>query len=118
MAANTTRKPQTRKKNTSGNGTRGRKPVERKNSKSVEQRNNTILREAILLIVIAFSIILFITNFGVGGVVGKAVSSFFFGLFGLVAYIFPLLLIAGTLIGVSNRKNSVVRIKLIHIKQL
>ena len=62
---------------------------------------------------IAFSIILFITNFGVGGVVGKAVSSFFFGLFGLVAYIFPLLLIAGSLIGVSNRKNSVVRIKII-----
>ena len=116
MAANTTRKPQTRKKTSSENTSAKRKPVARKSSKAVaerNERNDTILREAILLIVIAFSIILFITNFGVGGVVGKAVSSFFFGLFGLVAYIFPLLLIAGTLIGVSNRKNSVVRIKLI-----
>ena len=113
MAANTTRKTQTRKKSSTGNSSSGRKPAARKNSKAVEQRNDTILREAILLIIIAFSIILFITNFGVGGVVGKAVSSFFFGLFGLVAYIFPLLLIAGSLIGVSNRKNSVVRIKII-----
>ena len=113
MAANTTRKPQARRRSSTGNSSAERKPTARKNSKAVEKRNDTILREAILLIVIAFSIILFITNFGVGGVVGKAVSSFFFGLFGLVAYIFPLLLIAGTLIGVSNRKNSVVKIKLI-----
>ena len=120
MAANTTRKSQTQKKASTTRKTaasRKSTPTARstsgKKQEGVQQRNNTIIREAVLLIVIAFSVILFITNFGVGGVVGKAISSFFFGLFGLVAYVFPLLLIAGTLLGVSNRKNSIVRIKLI-----
>ena len=59
MAANTTRKPQTRKKTSSENTSAKRKPVARKSSKAVaerNERNDTILREAILLIVIAFSI--------------------------------------------------------------
>ncbi len=81
--------------------------------KDAPKTENKILKEAIVLIMIAFSLILFITNFGVGGVVGKAVSSFFFGLFGLVAYIFPIVLIVGGLLLVSNYKNSVVRIKII-----
>ena len=117
MAANTSKKTQTRKTSTrAGSQTAARKrKTTGKSTKSSNNKTaeNKILREAIVLIVIAFSIILFITNFGVGGIVGNAISSFFFGLFGLVAYIFPLLLAAGTLIGISNYKNSVVRIKMI-----
>ncbi len=105
MAANNTKKQTNRRKTSSSKGTRGKRTQDKK--------DNGILREAIILIVIALSVILFITNFGVGGVVGKAISSFFFGLFGLFAYIFPLVLIAVVLLGVSNRHNSVVKIKLI-----
>lgn len=100
MAANTKKKKTTKSTNSTKN-------------KSMPVKDNSILREAIVLIVIAFAIILFITNFGVGGVVGKAISSFFFGLFGLFAYVFPIVLVIVVLLAVSNRHNSVVRIKLI-----
>ncbi len=114
MAANTSKKTQTRKTTTrSGSKAGSTKSRTTGKSNNKNRQENKILREAIVLIVLAFSIILFITNFGIGGVVGNAVSSFFFGLFGLVAYIFPLLLAAGTLIGVSNYRNSVVKIKMI-----
>lgn len=114
MAANTNKKTQTRKtaSQSKSKSTTGRSQTTRKSNDRTKPENK-ILREAIVLIVIAFSIILFITNFGIGGVVGNAISSFFFGMFGLTAYIFPLLLAAGTLIGISNYKNSVVRIKMI-----
>lgn len=45
--------------------------------------------------------------------VGAAISSFFFGLFGLVAYIFPILLFGGTLFMISNKGNSIARVKFI-----
>ena len=107
MATKNTKQQTTRKKTSNTKAAPTRKKA------ASAQKNNGILREAIVLIVIAFSIILFITNFGVGGVVGKAISSFFFGLFGLFAYIFPLVLIVVVLLALSNRHNSVVRIKLI-----
>ena len=142
MAANTTKKQQGRPKGSSGTSRSSSKSTTRtssatrrssgsksqsvtrktqtaakrtrmKSSNSTPKTENKILKEAIVLIMIAFSLILFITNFGIGGVVGKAVSSFFFGLFGLIAYIFPIVLIVGGLLMVSNYKNSVVRIKLI-----
>ena len=46
--------------------------------------------EIIMWIIIACSLLLFISNFGVGGVVGGAVSTFLFGVFGSIAYVFPL----------------------------
>ena len=69
--------------------------------------------EIILWIVIAVSLLLFISNFGVGGVVGNAVSSFLFGLFGLVAYVFPIILVVATVFATSNRGNMFAMVKLI-----
>ena len=62
-------------------------------------------QEVILLIILALSIVLLLSNFGLGGVVGRALSSFFFGLFGLPAYIFPILLFIGFIFSLSNRDN-------------
>ncbi len=83
------------------------------NNKSKNKETNKLYQEAFILIMVALSIIFFIANFGVGGVVGAAISSFFFGLFGLMAYIFPILLIFGTFFAISNKNNSVARVKLI-----
>ncbi len=69
--------------------------------------------EIILWIVIACALLLFISNFGVGGVVGNAVSSFLFGLFGLIAYIFPVILVVATIFATSNRGNMFAIVKLI-----
>ena len=67
--------------------------------------DNRIRQEVILLIILALSIVLLLSNFGLGGVVGRALSAFFFGLFGLPAYIFPILLFIGFIFTLSNRDN-------------
>ncbi|GHU40785.1 hypothetical protein FACS1894111_01990 [Clostridia bacterium] len=69
--------------------------------------------EVTLLITFAVCILLFISNFGVGGFVGNKVSSFFFGIFGLTAYLFPVLFMIGMAFFVSNRNNRIALVKLI-----
>ena len=67
--------------------------------------------EVILWAVLAVSIILFISNFGITGAAGSFISSIFFGLFGLSAYIFPILLFAGTAFFIANQENTTAMIK-------
>lgn len=95
------------------NSARTGSTAKQKQVKSVRGKDKGIAREAAVLIILALSIIFFIANFGVGGMVGAAISSFFFGLFGIIAYIFPILLCGGVIFMISNRNNSVARVKLI-----
>ena len=61
--------------------------------------------EIILLIILAASMILVISNFGLGGAVGDQISAVCFGIMGLLAYVFPVLLFVGAAFLMSNRKN-------------
>ena len=70
-------------------------------------------KETFLWIVVAVSILLFISNMGIGGHVGGTVSGFLFGVFGMVAYIFPIVLLVGTFFAVSNKDNAFAILKLI-----
>ena len=96
---------------------RGRPPKQQPKKQTGKQNgqkyDNKIFQEAVILVLLAFCVIFFISNFGIGGVVGKAISSFFFGLFGLISYIFPILLFLMVMFGISNKNNSVARIKII-----
>ena len=96
-----------RKAQTSRKGSTGRK------KKTAAQQQEDFTREVILWIIVAVSILLFISNFGIGGTIGKAVSRFFFGVMGLIAYVFPVLLLVGTFFAVSNRGNRVATVKLV-----
>ena len=69
--------------------------------------------EIILWLIIASAALLFISNFGVGGVVGNAISSFLFGVFGIIAYVFPIILIIASFFMVSNRGNVFAVVKLV-----
>lgn len=71
------------------------------------------VKEIILWISFALCVLLFISNLGIGGVVGNAISGFFFGVFGIVAYLFPLLLLVGIFFAISNRGNKNAIVKLI-----
>ena len=77
--------------------------------------NNKLITEAVLLILMALCVIFFLANFGVGGIVGKGISAFFFGLFGILAYIFPILLFAAVIFAMSNKNSSIARVKLIAV---
>ena len=60
---------------------------------------------------LALCIILFVSNFGFGGFVGNAISSFFFGIFGLMAYLFPVLFFLGVSFLIINKKHPLVWVK-------
>ena len=53
-----------------------------------EQQNKEIRGEIIILNALAACILLVLSNFGMGGIVGEAVLSVFFGVFGTLGQIF------------------------------
>ena len=68
------------------------------------------IKEVFLWLFLAVCVLLFLSNLGIGGVVGNAVSGFFFGILGLIAYFFPILFLIATFFGISNHGNHVATI--------
>lgn len=69
--------------------------------------------EVILLLGIAVTILLFLSNFHLIGKAGDAVSAVMFGVFGILAYITPPVLFLGILFLILNLGNRVATIKLL-----
>lgn len=97
----------------------GRSSSQKKKSGSSSRRNaaqiqaqNAIVNEIILIGVFALTILLFLCNFGVIGVVGDKISRVMFGVFGLTAYALPVLAFVAIAFGISNQGNRVAAMKL------
>ncbi len=91
---------QTRKKNSN---TR-----KKRNSRQAQARvreNGALQDEIILIIALVISILLFLSNLDLSGIVGKYISSFFFGMIGLETYILPFILFFLTAFYLSNLGN-------------
>ena len=100
-----TRKKTTQKKKTMGTtASKARKQREQQES---------FRNEVILWIALAVCIVLLLANFGIGGKIGSGVSSFFFGIFGLMAYVFPICFFLAVVFAVSNRENKVAAVKIV-----
>lgn len=83
-----------------------KKSASGKSRKQAEHSQGITLREEIILwIVLALSIVIFISNLGFGGVVGNAVSTFLFGIFGFLAYLLPVVLVLTVAFDISNKGN-------------
>ncbi len=81
--------------------------------KSGQSQNRDEIRgEIIILGLLAVCILLVLSNFGLGGIVGKTVSSVVFGIFGFMAYFLPFILFVAVAFGISNKGNSHAYIKL------
>lgn len=61
--------------------------------------------------VLAISVILFASNLGFGGSLGNVLSNLCFAVFGLISYIVPFILFFGTVFLISNKKNTVAKLK-------
>ncbi|PXV95760.1 S-DNA-T family DNA segregation ATPase FtsK/SpoIIIE [Lachnotalea glycerini] len=111
MSSSTNKKVTTsrKKKNTYN---KNRKGTNKKTNKTQDD-NSFIKAEVVLLLVLAFSIILLISNFELGGSVGSYISSMVFGVFGLMAYVLPFALFFGCGLFLSNRHNTKVVVKII-----
>ncbi len=78
----------------------------------IEERTNpAIYYEIFLWVMLAISILLFISFLGYGGNIGKAVNRFCFGCFGIVTYLLPFLLFFLTAFIISNRRSHIARVK-------
>ena len=100
MAA--TKKPTNRKG--TGRSSSGRKNTKKKTT-AKQSVTSGFQTEIILLIILAASIILIFSNLGMGGTVGATISAAFFGVMGILAYLFPILIFGCAVFLVSNRKN-------------
>lgn len=91
---------------------KNKKTTTRKKAASKQpQKDNSLYKEAAVILAFGVSILLLISNFGLGGYVGGKVSGAMFGIFGLIAYIIPVILFVLTAFVVSNRSNSVAYVK-------
>lgn len=72
-----------------------------------------IRNEIILIAFLAISVILFLCNFGIVGKFGDAVSTFMFGVFGLTAYVAPVIIFLAIAFGMSNVGNNIATRKLV-----
>ncbi len=71
-----------------------------------EEFDYSLKSELIVIVMIALTIFLFLCNFGICGDFGNAVSSILFGLFGITAYVAPLIMLGAVVIGIANFGNS------------
>lgn len=87
-------------------------PKKKRNTK-VRQEENVVKNEVILISILATAILLFLCNFGVIGTVGNTISAVMFGLFGILAYVIPILIFIAVAFGISNQGNRLAVVKLV-----
>ena len=103
-----------RKKSAAANKGRGSNSNNTKGKKTAAQvQENNVSNEIVLICVFALTVLLFLCNFGVIGVIGDSVSKVMFGIFGLTAYVVPILAFVAIAFGISNQGNVAAIMKLI-----
>lgn len=101
----------TRSTRSSGSSSR-RSPAAQKNQK--KKANSEIQNEVILMITLVVSVLLLLSHFNLSGKVGAVTNGVMFGLFGLVAYLFPVLLFFGIAFFLANRGNRALTAKMLY----
>ena len=113
MATGNRKTSNNRNRNRNKSNTTSRKRQTKKERMAEIEKAEAFRTEVILWIIVAVSLLLFISNMGFGGVVGRGVSHVLFGLFGLMAYVLPVLLLVGSFFAVSNKGNMHASVKLV-----
>ncbi len=86
--------------------TTSKKSGNRRTSAYDAKRESELFHEIGLIIFFVVMVILFLCNFGIIGPVGNAISGCLFGLFGLTAYVVPVLLFLGVCFWYANAGNT------------
>ncbi|NTV79644.1 MAG: hypothetical protein HGA25_11065, partial [Clostridiales bacterium] len=95
----------------------GKKPASKskttRNKKNQIQDNMAVKNEIVLICILAIAVFLFLCNFGLVGSAGDFISSVLFGVFGILAYIVPIVIFVFVAFGLSNLGNYVATIKIV-----
>ncbi|MFR7559798.1 MAG: DNA translocase FtsK 4TM domain-containing protein [Lachnospira pectinoschiza] len=105
--SNTTKKSS----NYKGNGTKSpnargsgsQSSSSRNTGSNSSQMNNQLRDEIVFLIALACAIILLLSNFNMAGIVGRSIKWFMFGLFGIAAYIVPVIIAVSIMFMLANK---------------
>lgn len=91
--------------------TRKKTAASRKTAAKRKQDNAFMRDEITILALFAVSVLLLLSNFGIGGAAGDLVSGVMFGLFGIFAYVLPIGLFLMAAFSISNRDNTIAAVK-------
>lgn len=69
--------------------------------------------EIFIWVVVAFSILMILSNFGLGGFIGEAISGFLIKIFGILAYVFPFVLFLSIMFLLANKGSKRARIRVV-----
>ena len=72
-----------------------------------------VTKEIILWVSIAIGVLLTISNFGIGGFIGTAVSGALFGVFGIIQFVLPVVTVIAAFFIISNYGNIIAVIKVV-----
>lgn len=114
MAAQGTRGSSAKKQNTGRS--RGSAANTRAKSRNIRQdppMDPAVRNEILLIVLAALALILFLCNFGLVGKFGDVVSSMMFGIFGLLAYVAPVIIFLMIAFGMLNAGNRIATRKLV-----
>lgn len=103
----------TKKGATKTNTKRGNTKRKKKDITNLVTVDDSIRDEAVLLCILGVSILIYLALFGILGSFGKVLQGFFFGVFGIVSYIVPVVIFFSAAFYISNRGKSVAYIKVI-----
>ncbi|MBP3618506.1 MAG: DNA translocase FtsK [Lachnospiraceae bacterium] len=112
-SGNGTRKS-TGPRTTKSTGTATRRSSATQKNKKKSTASGEIQNEVILMITLVVAVLLLLSHFNLGGVVGSTINGVMFGLFGLVAYVFPILLFFGTAFYLANRGSRTLTAKMLY----
>lgn len=84
---------------------KSKKKSSKKPTKKKKTEQSFLQDEVIIWLTLAVSLLLMLSNFGLGGWIGDEVSYFFSGIFGLITYIIPFALFGIAAFLVSNKGN-------------
>ena len=103
------------RKNSSSNKSRTANSSKKNNKefRNAVSVDDSIKDEAILLLILGISILVYLALFGAMGVFGDVISALMFGLFGLVSYIIPFVAFMASAFFLSNKGRGIAYIKVI-----
>lgn len=78
-----------------------------------ERLDDNVKSEIYLIVLLAFCILLFFCDLGIGGAVGGVLRNVFFGIFGFISYALPIIIFIAASFGVSNSGNKTAMRKLV-----
>lgn len=101
----TAKKPSSNKKTTRKTTKKATGKRKTAGRKSTGNGNSFLIDEILIWTTLAVSIILLISNFGIAGFLGDAISGFLWNVFGVAAYVIPFILFGLVSFLISNKDN-------------